>query len=83
MVHNLGPKWFKWSLLEGLRVVVFLYMIYDVLIDTSEQLMSQRHRIVPPAIRYKRLCEPKAFLILFFYKKNGSLFEGPVETSKR
>ena len=50
MVHSLGPKLLKWSLLGGPRVVIFLHMIYYTLIDTSEQLMSQRHRIVPSGV---------------------------------
>ena len=50
MVHNLGPKWLRWWILGGPRVVVFLHTIYDTLIDTSDQLMSQRHRIVPPGV---------------------------------
>ena len=50
MVHNFGLQWLKWSLLESPRVAVFLHRIYYTLIDTNEQLMSQRHRIVPPGI---------------------------------
>ena len=34
----------------GPKVVVFLHMIYCTLIDTSEQLVSQRHRILKPGI---------------------------------
>ena len=50
MVHNIGPKLLKWSILGGPIVVVSLHMIYDTLIDTSEQLMSQRYQIVPPDV---------------------------------
>ena len=56
MVHNPGPKRLKWSLLGGPRVVVFLlHKIYDTLIDTSEQLMSQRHQNVPPGVSSSEL----------------------------
>ena len=47
MVHNLGANLLKWSLLRGRRVV-FFYTWFMILIDTSEQLMSQRHWIEPP-----------------------------------
>ena len=48
MVHNLGPKWLKWSLLGGSKSRRIFTHDLLTLIDTSEQLMSQRHRIVPP-----------------------------------
>ena len=44
---------------EGPKFGVFLHVIYCTLINTSEQLMSQRHRIFHrvwlPAVRYKRI----------------------------
>ena len=50
MVQNLGSKWSKWSRLKGPGVVIFFTCDYYILIDTSEQLMSQRYRIVPPGV---------------------------------
>ena len=51
MVYNLGPKSLQWSLLGGggaPRVVVFF--THDILIDTSEQRMCQRDRIMLPGV---------------------------------
>ena len=45
MVHNLGPKWLKWSLLGVQKSSFFLHIIYYTFTDTNEQKMSQRHWI--------------------------------------
>ena len=54
MVYILGPNRLIWSLVGGGVVYVdsrrFFTHHLRRLIDTSEQLMSQRHRILPPGV---------------------------------